>query len=93
MPHDMNGKVLQVGDLVSVPCRVKAIQLTEEFCNVTLVTVNPMYPSRDPSTLVVNARQVKVESRLSDRIVDLPAPGAPSPPQGNRADVEDAEEA
>lgn len=70
MPHDRNGKVLQVGDLVMVPCQIKEIHLTEEFCNVTLATSLPMYPSQAPSTLTLNSRQVEVKSRLSDRIVD-----------------------
>ena len=43
MPHDIHGKELRVDDLVAVRCRVKEIYLGEEFCNVTLETVEPMF--------------------------------------------------
>lgn len=57
MPHDTNGNKLSVGDLVYVPCVVKAVDATEEYCNVTLETAEPMYPSVYPSTIVLNSKQ------------------------------------
>lgn len=58
MPHDMNGTELKVGDIVNVPCRVKEIHLTEEYCNVGLETREPMYPGDQKNHLSLNAKQV-----------------------------------
>lgn len=58
MPHDRDGTLLKVGNTVMVPARVKAIQDTEEYCNVTLETLQPMHPGDSRSTLVLNAKQV-----------------------------------
>lgn len=58
MPHDRDGRVLSVGDDVLVPCHVKELHMTEEFCNVTLETSQPMYPSENRSGIVLNAKQV-----------------------------------
>lgn len=57
MPHDRDGKLLQVGDLVDVPCIVKEIHATEEFCNATLEIVQPMFPGNNRTTIVVNTKQ------------------------------------
>lgn len=58
MPHDRDGRLLSVGDLVNVPCRVKAIHDTEQFCNVDLETRQPMYPDTYLCMLTLNAKQV-----------------------------------
>ena len=58
MPHDRDGKELKVGDHVLVPCYVKEIHITEEFCNVGLATAQPMYPGTYPSSLSLNSKQV-----------------------------------
>jgi hypothetical protein len=58
MPHDKNGEVLAVGDRVTVLCEVKTIYLTEEFCNVTLETVEPMFPGDNRCGVTLNAKQV-----------------------------------
>ncbi len=58
MPHDMNGNELKVGSTVYVPCSVKAIHLTEEYCNLDLETNIAMYPSSNRSALTLNSRQV-----------------------------------
>jgi len=62
MPHDKNGQLLQVGDEVYVPARVKEVQTGEEYCNVTLATAEPMYPSQSPSIITLNAKQVVKQS-------------------------------
>ncbi len=59
MPHDLNGKRLNVGDVVTVRCKVKAIHDTEEYCNVSLETNIAMFPSDTKSALTLNARQVE----------------------------------
>lgn len=57
MPHDKDGAELVVGNLVMVPCRIKAIHLTEDYCNVDLETKELMFPSDRPNTLTLNSRQ------------------------------------
>lgn len=59
MPHDIHGNELHVGDLVTVRCRVKSIQLTEEYCNVSLETVERMFPGEHVSALTLNAKQTE----------------------------------
>jgi len=57
MPHDKRGEELHVGDVVMVPCRVKAIHLTEDFCNVDLETSLTMPPRNSATALTLNSRQ------------------------------------
>ena len=77
MPHDFNGKLLAVGDLVTVPCRVLAIQMTADYCNVTLETRQPMHPSSDLTTFHVNSRQVIRSGGLSQTYRDITEPADP----------------
>lgn len=57
MPHDQRGEELKVGDRVLVPCIIKAIHLTEQYCNVDLETDLTMPPIGRPTTLTLNSRQ------------------------------------
>jgi len=59
MPHDMNGTLLNVGDIVFLRCKIKAIHNTEEYCNADLETSLPMYPSDNRVTVVVNTKQTE----------------------------------
>lgn len=59
MPHDKQGAEVHVGDVVTVRCRVKEIHLTEQYCNVQLETVEPMYPGEGRSMLTLNAKQTE----------------------------------
>ncbi|HWQ03415.1 MAG TPA: hypothetical protein VNL38_02950 [Candidatus Nitrosotenuis sp.] len=64
MPHDRKGNVLQEGDRVLIPARVKSVQAGEECCNVDLETEIPMPPYTGPTMIVLNTRQVeKVEEQ------------------------------
>jgi hypothetical protein len=58
MPHDANGKLVQVGDLVNVPCKVTSVAAGDEYCNVTLQTVHSMPPYTDHNTITLNTKQV-----------------------------------
>lgn len=58
MPHDRDGRLLNVGDHVLVPCNIKEIHITEEYCNVNLETSQPMYPGTHKSSLCLNSKQV-----------------------------------
>jgi hypothetical protein len=62
MPHDKNGAELKVGDRVLVEATVKQIHLTEEFCNVGLETVEPMFPGTHLLAMTLNAKQVTKKS-------------------------------
>ena len=59
MPHDKNGQVLQEGDRVLIEAVVTGIYPSDDFCNLNLSTVEPMFPSENPTTLVLNTRQVE----------------------------------
>lgn len=58
MPHDKNGALLSVGDRVIIPATIKSITMTEEFCNVTLETAEPMFPTDRHDTITLNAKQI-----------------------------------
>lgn len=58
MPHDRNGKLLQPGDKVMVPCVVESVQAGDEYCNVTLKTEHPMPPYTEPNSITLNTKQV-----------------------------------
>lgn len=57
MPHDKRGIELNVGDVVMVPCRVTAIHLTEDYCNVDLEITIPMPPQQTVQSITLNSRQ------------------------------------
>ena len=69
MPHDKRGTELQVGDTVMVPCVVKAIHLTEDYCNVDLVTKLEMPPLRSVQSFTLNSRQT-IKPTATHRFVD-----------------------
>lgn len=58
MPHDKNGKLLEVGDIVNIPCVVKSISTGTDYCNLTTETVEPMYPGEYKTGITLNAKQV-----------------------------------
>lgn len=59
MPHDKNGKPLAEGDRVMIPARVKSIMAGDQYCNVNLVTEEPMPPYTEGTALTLNTRQVE----------------------------------
>lgn len=65
MPHDKNGELVAVGDLVTIEFVVTAVHMSEDFCNVNLESVEGMPPSGTKTSLgAVNTRQtVKVGTR------------------------------
>lgn len=59
MPHDKNGTLLNVGDRVTMEFIVKDVFAAEEYCNINLESVDPLYPGPNKTTLgAVNTRQV-----------------------------------
>jgi len=59
MPHDKNGQQLSVGDDVLIRATVTNVSAGEEYCNVNLETVEPMFPGEHKTPIVLNARQVE----------------------------------
>lgn len=64
MPHDQMGNLLEVGDYVMVPARVKEVYQGEEYCNVQLETALPMFPGDTKSGMTLNAKQVLKHTSL-----------------------------
>lgn len=60
MPHDANGKLVQVGDLVTVRCEVVSVYEGHDYCNVGLKTVLFMPPYDVGTPLTLNTKQVEV---------------------------------
>lgn len=60
MPHDKNGTKLEVGDLVNIACRVVAIHMESDYCNLSLELCErmPAYPDQVQHYDAINARQV-----------------------------------
>ena len=58
MPHDRDGKLLEVGDKVTVEFEVTEVHPNEEYCNVTLLTVEPMFPEDRRDSYTMNTKQV-----------------------------------
>lgn len=58
MPHDAKGDQIYAGDMVNVRCRVKEVYQTDEFCNVIVETVLPMFPNNNATTITLNSSQV-----------------------------------
>lgn len=42
--HDVNGTKLKVGDIVMIPCKITALNPSDDFCNVSLETVHGRRP-------------------------------------------------
>lgn len=64
MPHDANGKLLQVGDLVNIPCKIRIVHSEGNYCNLDVEFVYPMpaYPDQKTTYSALNTKQVvKVE--------------------------------
>jgi hypothetical protein len=61
MPHDRDGELVKVGDKVNIPAIVTAIQTGEEYCNISVQPVEPMYPSDRHDTITFNSKQVVKE--------------------------------
>jgi hypothetical protein len=59
MPHDVSGKLLQVGDTVTLRCRVTSLTLNDDYCNAIIESVQSMYPGENKTIVTVNTKQVE----------------------------------
>lgn len=58
MPHDRDGKLLEVGDKVIIHATVDTVQPSDSHCNLTVKTDELFYPGDYKSTIVLNTKQV-----------------------------------
>lgn len=62
--HDRDGRPLEVGDVVNVPCKITSIvSNSEHYCNVNVETVEPMYPGDSKTSISLNAKQTVFSMR------------------------------
>lgn len=59
MPHDIRNTPLQVGDEVSIRCRVTHLSKTEDACNLTCTPVETPQGSVYSPSIVLNTHQVQ----------------------------------
>lgn len=58
--HDKNGKPLKEGDLVSVLFKIRSVSADQDYCNITIDTVEVMPGDGTTSCLTLNAKQVEL---------------------------------
>lgn len=59
MPHDLNGKLVEEGEVVLVRCVVLRVHEGDDYCNVDLKTIHCMPPYSEGTRLVLNTKQVE----------------------------------
>lgn len=59
MPHDRQGNTLKEGDIVMLPVKVKSLAVGEDYCNVTVETLHPMFPGDRHDAFTLNTRQLE----------------------------------
>jgi hypothetical protein len=65
MPHDIEGRLINPGDTVTVEFTVTAVQEGEDYCNLNLQTVEPMKPGEYKVGLTLNGAQVRLKGFIS----------------------------
>lgn len=71
MPHTRDGLLVNVGDVLYLPCKVKSVQTGEEFCNVDVETLYPMPPYDHPSNFsALNTKQFvsRIDVSMIERV-------------------------
>lgn len=105
MPHDHEGTALAVGDTVLIPCVVKEVHESAEYCNTVLETKYPLPKTDYPfmitcnSALTVRASDTDIEGavvgllrRLADQLEEAAARGG-KPAEGSDDNIEDGDDA
>ena len=73
MPHDINGMKLEAGDEVVVRCTITSVQPGTDYCNLSLETVEPMFPGDHKSSFTLNGKQVQRLQAPGLMILGIPA--------------------
>ena len=67
MSHDKNGTPIKAGDLVTVECVIESVSADQDFCNLSLKTVEVMPGNSLPTSIAaINAKQVLLISKASE---------------------------
>jgi hypothetical protein len=65
--HDRNGTSLKKGDIVTITAEITQLYETEEFCNVSLRTVDGRRPDNSPETIsAINTGVLVLQSRAKE---------------------------
>lgn len=74
MPHTKDGMEVVQGNTYNLPVRVTSVQSAPEYCNCNIETVEPMFPTNQPTLIVVNTKQL-----LAIQVTHQPPPGVADP--------------
>lgn len=86
MPHDRNGNLVSVGDIVTIAFKVKSVTMNEEFCNCNLESCLKMPGSLDDriNLSAVNTAQTQIERHLVLPVPPTPEGGHVEPVKGGQ---------
>jgi hypothetical protein len=70
LPHDKHGNPVNVGDVVSIRCKVKSVYVTNDYCNLSLEAEELMPPDNTRSAITLNTRQVELVA--ADSLAEVP---------------------
>jgi hypothetical protein len=76
VPHDINGKLVKVGQVVIMKFKVTAVMQGEEYCNASLESVEKLYPATTYGTGLssVNTRQFEVVQEPEEVVKPVETP-------------------
>lgn len=60
MPHDRKGQQLKIGDIVMIPAIITGVDRHDEYINVAVDTIEPMFPGEHKTPILLNAHQVEI---------------------------------
>lgn len=64
--HDAKGRPLKVGDIVLIPAKIKELQPTEEYCNVSATSVLGRRPDGQSETFYAINTGVMLRANTGD---------------------------
>lgn len=67
MPHDYNGELIQVGDVVHLFGKVSQISQNEDYCNIQVDIALPAKPAGAMASFWFNANQVTKSGEVLKR--------------------------
>lgn len=68
MPHDVNGKIVEIGQEVLIKCIVKQVYTGADYCNAQLETVESMHPDKYKTTITLNTRQFEITKDAEKKV-------------------------
>lgn len=65
--HDRNGTPLKKGDIVTITAQITDLGVAEDYCNVTVKTVDGRRPDGQPETIsAINTGVLVLQSRTKE---------------------------